>query len=88
LLHEVFSKYDKIVTVEDGTIVAGFARAVLECMNAHNYKAEIKILGIPDSIIEHGSPKELHHECGFDSASIADAVKLMIQASAPVLTAS
>lgn len=78
LLHEVFSKYNKIVTVEDGTVVGGFGSAILEFMAAHNYKADVKILGIPDRIVEHGTPKELHRECGFDAAGIAAAVREMV----------
>jgi 1-deoxy-D-xylulose-5-phosphate synthase len=77
MLHEVFSKFDKIITVEDGTIVGGFGSAVLEFMNEHNYKAEIKMLGIPDRLVEHGTPKELQHECGYDASAIADAVREM-----------
>lgn len=75
MLHEVFGKFSKIVTVEDGTIVGGFGSAILEFMNANNYRAEVKMLGIPDRIVEHGSPKELHRECGYDAQGIADAVK-------------
>lgn len=78
LLHEVFQQYDKIVTVEDGTIVGGFGTAVLEFMNTHQYKASIQILGIPDTIVEHGSLKELHHECHYDAMAIADAVKNLL----------
>ena len=37
-------------------------------------KNELKILGIPDRIVEHGSPKELHRECGYDAPSIVQAV--------------
>ena len=77
LLHEVFSKFDKIVTVEDGTVVGGFGSAVLEFMNANSYNAEVKMLGIPDRIVEHGSPKELHRECGYDAQGIAEAVRDM-----------
>lgn len=73
MLHEVFGKFDKVITVEDGTVVGGFGSAVLEFMNAHNYKADIKILGIPDAIIEHGTPKELHRECGYDTQGIKEA---------------
>jgi 1-deoxy-D-xylulose-5-phosphate synthase len=79
LLREVFSKFDKIITVEDGTVVGGFGSAVLEFMSAHNYKADVKILGIPDRIVEHGSPKELHHECNYDAQAIADAVREMMR---------
>lgn len=75
MLHEVFSGFDKIITVEDGTIVGGFGSAVLEFMNEHNYKAEIKMLGIPDRLVEHGTPKELQRECGYDPQSIIDAVR-------------
>ncbi len=79
LLHEVFSKFEKIITVEDGTVVGGFGSAVLEFINEHNYKAEIKMLGIPDRLVEHGTPKELHHECGYDAPAIADAVREMMK---------
>jgi 1-deoxy-D-xylulose-5-phosphate synthase len=74
MLHEGLSKFEKIITVEDGTVVGGFGSAVLEFMNEHNYKAEIKILGIPDRLVEHGTPKELHHECGYDAPAIKEAV--------------
>jgi 1-deoxy-D-xylulose-5-phosphate synthase len=75
LLHEVFSRYDRILTVEDGTVVGGFGSAILEFQSEFHYKADIKILGIPDRIIEHGTLKELHRECGFDASSIIAAVR-------------
>jgi 1-deoxy-D-xylulose-5-phosphate synthase len=74
LLHEAFSKYQKIITVEDGTIVGGFGSAVLEFMNIHGYTHQIKILGIPDKIVEHGTLKELQRECGYDAQAIVNAV--------------
>lgn len=79
LLHEVFQQYTKIITVEDGTIVGGFGSAVLEFMATHNYKTEVKILGILDQIIEHGTPKELHKECGYDAEAIIETVKIMLK---------
>ncbi|MEY3377167.1 MAG: hypothetical protein RLZZ328_144 [Bacteroidota bacterium] len=78
LLHEVFQNYTKIVTVEDATVVGGFGSAILEFMNEHGYKSQVTILGIPDTIVEHGSLKELHHECHYDAQAIADAVKALI----------
>jgi 1-deoxy-D-xylulose-5-phosphate synthase len=79
MLHEVFGKFEKIITVEDGTVVGGFGSAVLEFMNAHKYKAEIKMLGIPDHLVEHGTPKELHHECGYDAQAIKETVLEMMR---------
>jgi 1-deoxy-D-xylulose-5-phosphate synthase len=86
LLHEVFTKYGKVVTVEDGTIVGGFGSAVLEFMAKHNYTAEVKILGIPDKLIEHGTPKELQRECGYDAQAIADTVREMMKDKVQVST--
>ena len=81
LLHEVFSNYSKVVTVEDGTVVGGFGSAVLEFMNANGYKADVKILGIPDRLVEHGSPKELHRECAYDAEGIVDAVRVLLSST-------
>ena len=86
LLHEVFAKFHKIVTVEDGTVVGGFGSAVLEFMNANNYKASVKILGIPDRIVEHGSPKELHRECGYDAQGIAETVRELMSEKISIST--
>jgi 1-deoxy-D-xylulose-5-phosphate synthase len=77
LLHEVFNKYNKIITIEDGTVIGGFGSAVLEFMAANNYTAEVKIMGIPDTIIEHGSPKQLYNEIGIDANHIADVLREM-----------
>ncbi len=79
LLHEVFRTFHKIITVEDGTVIGGFGSAVLEFMAAHGYKADVKILGIPDMLIEHGTPKQLQKDAGYDADAIADAVRLMME---------
>ena len=75
LLHEVFKKYSKIITVEDGTVVGGFGSAILEFMNNNSYKADVKVLGIPDAIIEHASQKQQQAQAGIDAAHIADALR-------------
>jgi 1-deoxy-D-xylulose-5-phosphate synthase len=79
LLHEACKQYEKLVTVEDGSIEGGIGSAILEFMAKHGYKNEVKILGIPDRLVEHGTPKELHHECGYDAAGIASAVREMMK---------
>lgn len=81
MLHEVAQQFDKIITVEDGTVVGGFGSAVLEFFNEHGYKPDVKILGIPDRIVEHGKPEELHRECGYDAPAIAKAVRDMVGVS-------
>lgn len=77
LLHEVFGKFNKIITIEDGTVIGGFGSAVLEFMNEHGYKAAVKIMGIPDRLVEHGTPKELYNEIGLDANAIATELRAM-----------
>ena len=81
MLHEVFKKYKKIITVEDGCIQGGVGSAVLEFMADHHYQTEVKRLGIPDKIVEHGEQLELHHESGFDADGIEQAVLLLLESS-------
>jgi 1-deoxy-D-xylulose-5-phosphate synthase len=77
LLHEVFAKYTKVITVEDGTVKGGFGSAILEFMAEHGYKADVRIMGIPDRIVEHGKPSELQRECGYDAEAIKEAARSM-----------
>ncbi len=75
LLHEIFGKFKKVITIEDGCVMGGFGSAVLEWMSDNGYQAQVKRLGIPDEVIEHGEQMELHRECGFDPEGIANAVR-------------
>ena len=84
MLHEVFTDFNRVITVEDGCLMGGFGSAVLEFMAEHGYTAQIKRLGIPDRIVEHGEPLELHRECGFDPQGIADAVRAFAEAGVRV----
>ena len=78
LLHEIFAKFNKILTIEDGTIIGGLGSAVIEFMSENGYHARIRKLGIPDRYIEQGTIAELHHECGYDVEGIMDAVKKIL----------
>ena len=75
LLHEVFAKFSKVITIEDGTVVGGFGTAVLEFMNQHGYHAEVKIMGIPDRLVEHGTPRELYNEIGLNAQAVAEVLR-------------
>ena len=75
LLHNIFRKFDKVITLEDACLQGGFGSAVLEFMGDNNYKAEVVRLGIPDKFINHGTQEELRNECGYDKGAIISAVK-------------
>lgn len=86
LLHHVFQNFDHIITIEDGCRIGGLGSAVLEFMAEHRYNAHVRILGVPDRIVEHGKPDELYTECGYDKNSIMQAAREMLAMQAQVLT--
>jgi len=78
LLNEVFKRFNKIITVEDGVITGGMGSAILEFMATNHYHADVCRLGIPDRFVEQGTREELYNECGFDAKGIAEAVRRML----------
>jgi 1-deoxy-D-xylulose-5-phosphate synthase len=74
MLHEVFTKFKYIVSVEDGCVMGGFGSAVIEFMADQKYQADLTRLGIPDKYIHHGTQKELWSDCGFDAKGIVNTV--------------
>ena len=78
LLHEVFTKFKKVITVEDGCLMGGFGSAIIEFMVDQKYNSEIVRLGIPDEYVHHGTQEELWEDCGFDAKAIVKAVEKML----------
>lgn len=79
LLHQIFDKYQTIITVEDGTIKGGFGSAILEFSAIEDYHIPIKILGIADRFIEHGNVVKLQEKIGLDAISLSKIFKNLIE---------
>ena len=58
LLHHVFTHYQKVITIEEGSI-GGLGSAVSEFAAANNYTTPLKIITLPDVFIPHGSVASL-----------------------------
>jgi 1-deoxy-D-xylulose-5-phosphate synthase len=70
MLHEVFGKLKKVITVEDGCLMGGFGSAVIEFMGILEISGGDHSTGIPDKYIHHGTQEELWDECGFHTKGI------------------
>lgn len=80
LIFSICSRFHYIVTVEDNSICGGFGSAVLECVSKnHSLNVQIKIHGIPDEFIEHGTCAELYALLKLDAPGIASVVKELIK---------
>jgi len=75
LLQTIGERFNKVITIENGTLKGGFGSAVLEYFSEQNLTTEVRRLGLPDQFVEHGSLKELHHLCGIDKESIESAIR-------------
>jgi 1-deoxy-D-xylulose-5-phosphate synthase len=77
-LHTVFAKFKNIITIEDGSITGGFGATIATFGSKNNYSSNIKMLGIPDQFVEHGSVQELQQYCKIDAESIVQIFKDLI----------
>ncbi len=75
LLDEICMRYNHIITLEDGAQLGGFGSAVAEYISQKEERPTLKIMGLPDRIIEHGTQEELHTEVGIDVDGIVSNVK-------------
>lgn len=70
LLRQLFTEYEQIITIEDGTIIGGFGSAITEFAATEKYLIPITTLGIPDNFIEHGTIQQLQEICKIDVKSL------------------
>ncbi|GAA4279958.1 1-deoxy-D-xylulose-5-phosphate synthase [Gaetbulibacter aestuarii] len=79
LLHDIFKNYTTVITVEDNSVKGGFGAAILEFAATHDYHNTIKVLGIPDTFVNHGEVGELQDFVGLDAESIRAVVSQVLQ---------
>ena len=70
LLQDIGSKFNKIITIEDGVRNGGMGSAVMEWMSDHGFRPQIVRMGLPDAFVEHGSVAQLRKLVGLDADSI------------------
>ncbi len=74
LIDEIVETYDSVITLEDGTKLGGFGSAVAEYVAERGAGVSVKIMGVPDQIVEHGTQRELHDEVGIGPDGIVEQV--------------
>jgi 1-deoxy-D-xylulose-5-phosphate synthase len=75
MLEGLCTRFDKIITIEDGQISGGFGSAVAEFITTRHFDTKLFMHGIPDRFVEHGTQDELHHDLQLDREGIAEVVK-------------
>ena len=77
-LDGICKEYEKIITIEDGSIIGGFGSLINHYILEKNYAITVVNLGIPDTFIEQGSVPELQHICQIDVTNITNQINLLL----------
>ena len=72
LLKDIFKRFKKVLTIEDNSIIGGFGSGVSEFASQLGHKNDIRLHGLPDKFIEHGTPNELYELLKMDGKGIAE----------------
>lgn len=75
LIDQICIRYDHVITLEDGARLGGFGSAVAEYIAEKEDRPTLKIMGLPDRIIEHGTQEELHEEVGISPDAILQTIR-------------
>lgn len=75
ILEEVCGKFERIITIEDGTIVGGLFGCVAEYISRNGRNTQITPIAIPDRYLSQGTQEELRDECSLTTKRIAETIE-------------
>ena len=76
LVRSLAARFDSFVTVEDNVTDGGFGAAVLESLSKQGLNGvHVRLHGLPNEFVEHGTPAELYRIVRLDAAGVAGVVQ-------------
>ena len=86
LILEEAARTGYIVTIEENVVAGGFGAAVMELLQAEGvYGVRVRVLGIPDEFLEHGSRSRLLANCHLTPGGVAESARALLRSSQNVL---
>ena len=82
LIARLAQSHDYIVTAEENTEQGGAGSAVLEVLAKHGICKPVLLLGVADTVTEHGDPKKLLDDLGLSAERIEQRIQQWIAAKA------
>lgn len=80
LVDSLAASHDLIVTLEENAIPGGAGAGVAEHLASVGSNASIRLVGLPDEFVEHGSREELLAYCKLDIDGLRDQISALVQA--------
>lgn len=72
----VFESFDKIIVVEEGSLVGGVGETIRHLRDESGYTNPLKALAFPDEFVTHGNKRKLLNSIGLDALSIQEFLEL------------
>ena len=72
LIIPLVSRIQKVVTMEEGTLIGGFGSAIVELLNDNEVNIPVYRIGIPDVLVDHASPDQSKEKLGLKPDQMAD----------------
>ncbi|MFN5310428.1 MAG: 1-deoxy-D-xylulose-5-phosphate synthase [Candidatus Kapaibacterium sp.] len=85
LLDELAERHTYFMTVEDGQIQGGFGSAIIEYLAQNHPGKRIKLHGIEDIYVDHGTQQELWAELCLDAPGIAAKTQEFIHSHSTII---
>jgi 1-deoxy-D-xylulose-5-phosphate synthase len=84
ILESIACNHAFLVTVEENVLAGGFGSAVMEYLSDHDFHdIRIRRIGLPDTLIEHGSQSILRDKYGLSADKIAVTILTFINRKLP-----
>lgn len=74
VIKQMADTHELLITIEENALMGGAGSAVNEYLRTIDHETPVKIMGLPDKFIEHGSQKQMLAECGLDANGIVNTV--------------
>ena len=74
LILPLVSRIQKVVTMEEGTLIGGFGSAIVELLNDNEVNIPVYRIGIPDVLVDHASPDQSKEKLGLMPDQMADKI--------------
>jgi 1-deoxy-D-xylulose-5-phosphate synthase len=75
LIHPLARRIGKVVTIEEGSLNAGFGAAVLESLSDQDVHVPVFRIGIPDQLVDHASPQQSKEALGLTPVQMAENIQ-------------
>ena len=80
LVERVAASHDLLITLEENAVPGGAGAGVLEHLADTGSTTPVRLIGLPDEFVEHGSREELLAHCGLDADGLRTRIRTLVEA--------